>query len=146
MRLFIASFLALLASTAANVVDDRCHDSTSHGTIAFFSSAPMTFSYNITDTTACASKCQILSGCRAWLFNKGGRCELFRDSAVTTTSNPNFIYGGCGIDIQSFVPAVPSPTLSHHLHSADTNSPSASPSTVNGHLKRHLKRSHRRAY
>jgi hypothetical protein len=128
MRLFTISFLALLVGTAAAIVNYGCHDSTSHDTIAFFSSAPLTFSSNITDTTACASKCQSLSGCRTWLFSKGGRCELFRDTAVTIASNPNFVYGGCGVDMQSSsVPAVSSSMDSHHVHSAYANSPSADP-------------------
>ena len=33
--------------------------------------------------------------CESWIFNTGGRCDLFRNSAVATASNPNFVFGGC---------------------------------------------------
>lgn len=96
MKFTLVLFFASLACTTAAGASSQCRDSVSNDTIAFFSSAPITFGSNFTNFTACASKCKALDTCQSWLFSSGGgRCELFANPAVTTAQNPNFVYGGC---------------------------------------------------
>ncbi|KAF9239958.1 hypothetical protein DTO013E5_5348 [Penicillium roqueforti] len=113
-----------LPSTAVTV-NAACRDSVAQDTIAFFSSAPLTLDTNVTDSVACASKCETLNGCESWLFNTGGWYDLFRNSAVATASSPHFVFGGCAKD---------SPRSSVVVSSIA----SATPIVANLHGKRHL--------
>lgn len=102
MKSAIVFFLASLAGTTAASASSQCTDSVWNQTIAFYSSGPITFGSNFTDFTACASKCETLDTCESWLFSAGGgRCDLFANSPVATTHNPNFVYGGCKNKITS---------------------------------------------
>ncbi|GLA41376.1 hypothetical protein AnigIFM63309_009466 [Aspergillus niger] len=80
------------ASTSGTV---SCTQNIRNDTIAFFSSAPLTFGYN-SSISDCAARCSQRKHCQAWLYTDPGDCQLYRRPAVAIASNPNFFYGACG--------------------------------------------------
>ncbi|PWY84442.1 hypothetical protein BO83DRAFT_384859 [Aspergillus eucalypticola CBS 122712] len=68
-------------------------------TITFFSHAPMSFSYGVKNTAACADRCAELVQCQAWLYSTSGQeCHLYRDQPVFHSSNPLFVSGFCVVE------------------------------------------------
>ncbi|KAJ5921289.1 hypothetical protein N7466_009615 [Penicillium verhagenii] len=145
MKSALVLIFGSLACTSAASPSSQCRDSVSEDTIAFFSSAPITFGSNFADSTACAAKCEILDTCVSWLFSAGGgRCELFATSAVATAQNPTFVYGGCsniGFASSSMPPASSTSLI---RPSATSALPGTTPhADAKRHLSAHKHKSHR---
>ncbi|KAH1330077.1 hypothetical protein KXV31_002888 [Aspergillus fumigatus] len=113
MLFFLPGASWLLVVAGMQAVSASCLNNIQNNTIGFFSSAPLTFSYKHPSAFHCAFKCEKLEHCQAWLYADPGDCQLYRRAALSTASNPNFLYGLCD-------GASPRP------------SPSASPSMTSG--------------
>ncbi|RAH65582.1 uncharacterized protein BO66DRAFT_206238 [Aspergillus aculeatinus CBS 121060] len=99
MFFFLISTVWLLLSTGFPTVSaaaSSCDQNVQNDTIAFFSSAPLTFGYNFPSISDCATRCSQWERCQAWLFTQPGECQLYRRPALATASNPTFSYGVCG--------------------------------------------------
>ncbi|KAJ5651621.1 uncharacterized protein N7484_005344 [Penicillium longicatenatum] len=102
-----------------------CQGSVHNGTIAYFNSAPMTFSYELAAALDCQNWCEKVPACQAWVYiDQSNQCDLHRTTALSVSDNAGFIFGGCkpsAVDESRLAPT-PSPSL----HSAVISTPAAS--------------------
>lgn len=87
------------------------------GTIAYFNSAPITFSYELATALDCQRWCEKVSTCQAWLYvDQSNQCDLHRTKALSVSDNAGFIFGGCTPRAANESPTTSTPSSS--LHSA----------------------------
>ncbi|OJZ85606.1 hypothetical protein ASPFODRAFT_717866 [Aspergillus luchuensis CBS 106.47] len=129
--LLLSTGLSAASTGASTPVTDPCTQNIRNDTIAFFSSAPLTFSYN-SSIPDCAARCSQRKHCQAWLYTDPGECQLYRRPAVAIASNPNFFYGACG-DAANYTPSAAASQLkstSTRLAASSTMSNMVIPSSV----------------
>lgn len=94
MRLASVFLLSLL--DAIHTVSGTCLSRISNNVMAVFSGAPFAFATNYRNVSACAGYCDGLFECAAWLYSvKGGECQLYKATALSTFTSQHFIYGIC---------------------------------------------------
>ncbi|KAI2790194.1 hypothetical protein POX_d05700 [Penicillium oxalicum] len=132
--LLLVTTLALRGSQAAS----DCQNSVQNKTIAYFSSAPMTFSYELATVWDCQKWCEKLPECQAWVYiEQSNQCDLHRTPALSVSDNAGFIFGGCMPDaINASTKLAPTPTPS--LHPFLLRTPAASDTVASIHTKRDL--------
>ncbi|RAH46322.1 uncharacterized protein BO95DRAFT_442210 [Aspergillus brunneoviolaceus CBS 621.78] len=96
----LQSFLAILVvatTTQAEVTSaSSCIPNINNQTFALFSHAPITFSRKIASIGACEQWCSETDDCQAWLYLEyASQCDLHRATALATSPNELFAYGGC---------------------------------------------------
>lgn len=95
------------------------------GTIAYFNSAPITFSYELATALDCQRWCEKVSKCQAWLYvDQSNQCDLHRTEALSVSDNAGFIFGGCTTKAANASRTAPTPSSS--MHSAVISTPTAS--------------------
>lgn len=96
LTLLLTILLTLQATPATAQQPKICTQSVKDNTIAFFSHAPLTFSFEVPTAESCATKCADIASCRAWLYSTSGEeCQLYRDVPVSRAPNPLFVSGVC---------------------------------------------------
>ncbi|CAG7952505.1 unnamed protein product [Penicillium salamii] len=129
--LYRSLFLAL-ALTGAQASD--CYHSVHNATIAFFSSAAITFSYEVDTAADCLDWCGRVEKCQAWLYvNHARECDLYRAASLTVAENPGFVFGGCAPTVEDTSPS-----------SVQTTSSAVSSGSASSILPRHHKHVHHR--
>lgn len=126
----LQSFLTVLVivTTAQGEANPAfsCIYNTNNQTFALFSHAPITFSRQITTIGACEQWCSDTDNCQAWLYLEyASQCDLHRATALATSPNELFAYGGC----------VPTPQNLLVMNTASSAVPAsiASPSSLFSH-------------
>ena len=94
--MWLSYFSSLLILETICTVSSTCLDQISANTMAVFSGAPFAFATNYGNGSACASYCDRLPKCAAWLYSvRGGDCHLHKASALSTFTSQHFMYGIC---------------------------------------------------
>lgn len=102
-----------------------CQGSVHNETIAYFNSAPITFSYELATALDCQSWCEKVPACQAWVYvDQSNQCDLHRTTALSVSDNAGFIFGGCKPSAVNESRLAPTPSPS--LHSAVLSTPAAS--------------------
>ncbi|PYH43496.1 uncharacterized protein BP01DRAFT_402590 [Aspergillus saccharolyticus JOP 1030-1] len=101
MRLPSLFSLVLLSEAvgraSGNNNNNSCLDQVSANTMAMFSGAPFALAPRYDNGSACAGYCDNLAECHAWLYSvRGGDCQLYKKTALSTFSSQQFMYGVCG--------------------------------------------------
>lgn len=92
----LSSFFSLLVLDAIHTVSGTCLGRVSNNIMAVFSGAPFAFAMNYRNGSACAGYCEGLRECTAWLYSvKGGECQLYKTTALSTFTSQHFVYGIC---------------------------------------------------
>ncbi|PYI14732.1 hypothetical protein BO99DRAFT_416543 [Aspergillus violaceofuscus CBS 115571] len=64
--------------------------------MAVFSGAPFALATRYDNGSACAAYCDGLAECHAWLYSaRGGDCQLYKKTALSTFPSQHFMYGVC---------------------------------------------------
>jgi hypothetical protein len=114
-----------LAFQGSEAVSD-CQSSVHNETIAYFNSAPVTFSYELATALDCQNWCEKVPTCQAWVYvDQSNQCDLHRTTALSVSDNAAFIFGGCKPDTVNASTRL-APTASPSLHSAVTSTQAAS--------------------
>lgn len=105
----ILAFSLLLAIEGlVSSVSASCFPSAQNETIGFFSKAPLAHGYTHLSPSECATECDSMSNCQAWLFIVNAQeCQFYRSPPVAQATSPGFILGSCdttGIRSASRVP------------------------------------------
>ncbi|RAH40199.1 uncharacterized protein BO95DRAFT_518897 [Aspergillus brunneoviolaceus CBS 621.78] len=124
----IRSFMLMAALAFSNVEAlAGCQNSVYNETVAYFNSAPVTFSFEIATATECQNWCRNVKACQAWLYvDQSGQCDLHRTKALSLSDNIGFTFGGCEPNPESRLP--PSPTASPTASSSAAASKNQIPS------------------
>ncbi|KAL4883403.1 glycosyl hydrolase family 71-domain-containing protein [Aspergillus karnatakaensis] len=106
--------LAAVTLVGAEVSSD-CQASVHNDTIAFFSSAPITFSFDLDTMTDCQIWCTEVPKCQAWVYvDQSSQCDLYRAAPLSVSESFGFTFGGCAptsVDrTQLALPSVTEPT------------------------------------
>ncbi|RAH65561.1 uncharacterized protein BO66DRAFT_462037 [Aspergillus aculeatinus CBS 121060] len=97
MRLASFFSLVLLSEAVGRVSGNSCLDRVSANTMAVFSGAPFALAPRYDNGSACAGYCDGLAECHAWLYSaRGGDCQLYKKTALSTFPSQHFMYGVCG--------------------------------------------------
>ncbi|RAK76377.1 uncharacterized protein BO72DRAFT_459610 [Aspergillus fijiensis CBS 313.89] len=97
MRLASFFSLVLLSEAVGRVSGNSCLDRISANTMAVFSGAPFALAPRYDNGSACAGYCDGLAECHAWLYSaRGGDCQLYKKTALSTFPSQHFMYGVCG--------------------------------------------------
>ncbi|OQE66440.1 hypothetical protein PENNAL_c0187G11733 [Penicillium nalgiovense] len=113
--------LALQGSKALSDCQGFVHNET----IAYFNSAPMTFSYELATALDCQNWCEKVPACQAWVYlDQSNQCDLHRTTALSISDNAGFIFGGCKPSAVNESRLAPTPSPS--LHSAVISTPATS--------------------
>ncbi|RDH17361.1 hypothetical protein M747DRAFT_101929 [Aspergillus niger ATCC 13496] len=117
-----------------------CLRSMQDNTISIFSHAPLTFSFEVPNALACATKCSGVPSCRTWLYSTSGQeCQLYREQPFSQADNPLFISGICD---ESSVPFVEKVAFSSSIIAAPSSlfhqqPTSSAPAKRDGSFHRH---------
>ncbi|KAI2795007.1 hypothetical protein POX_a01610 [Penicillium oxalicum] len=94
-----SSFLFLLAfATSFDVskASPDCQSNVHNETIAYFNSAPVTFSYELETARDCKKWCESVPSCQSWIYvRQSNQCDLHRTVALSVSHNAGFMFGGC---------------------------------------------------
>ncbi|KAJ5277499.1 hypothetical protein N7534_008323 [Penicillium rubens] len=113
--------LALQGSEALPDCQSYIHSET----IAYFNSAPITFSYELATALDCQRWCEKVSKCQAWVYvEQSNQCDLHRTEALSVSDNAGFIFGGCKPRAANESRTAPTPSSS--LHSVVISTPTSS--------------------
>ncbi|CAK48459.1 uncharacterized protein BO96DRAFT_344819 [Aspergillus niger CBS 101883] len=92
----LSSFVISLLLTTVGNASAGCLDHISANTMAIFSGAPLAFATDYQTGSQCASYCGSLAECMSWLYSvRGGECQLYKGTALSTFSSQHFMYGVC---------------------------------------------------
>ncbi|KAJ5382696.1 hypothetical protein N7517_000607 [Penicillium concentricum] len=123
----------------------ECQGSVHNETIAYFYSAPMTFSYELATVLDCQNWCEKVPACQAWVYvDQSNQCDLHRTTALSVSDNAGFIFGGCKPSAVNESRLAPSPSPS--LHSAVISTPAASEIASLAHARREIFRHKHKRY
>ncbi|KAL1886675.1 hypothetical protein Plec18167_000608 [Paecilomyces lecythidis] len=112
----IRSFILMASLAAANVEAlSGCQTSVHNETIAYFNSAPVTFSFELATATDCQTWCGKVRACQAWVYVRQSRqCDLHRTMALSTSDNTGFTFGGCSPNPANETQLAPLPSAVSH--------------------------------
>lgn len=91
-------YLVILLAVLALAVEgsSKCWTSVHNDTIAFHSSAPITFSFDLKTATDCQNWCGEVTKCQSWVYVEySNQCDLHRTAALSLSENIGFTFGGC---------------------------------------------------
>ncbi|GFN19724.1 PAN-1 domain [Aspergillus tubingensis] len=90
--LMLAAAIAIFGAEATS----ECWTNVHNETFAWFSSAPITYSFHIETASECEHWCGQTMKCQAWSYiGHSSQCDLYRATAVAIAPNKGFVYGGC---------------------------------------------------
>jgi hypothetical protein len=122
MMTSIRSFILMASLALANVEAlSDCQTSVYNETIAYFSNAPITFSFELATATDCQNWCGKVQACQAWVYvGQSSQCDLHRTTALSTSDNTGFTFGGCGPNPVNGTRLAPTPSVLSHFVASST--------------------------
>ncbi|KAF3394385.1 hypothetical protein F1880_004725 [Penicillium rolfsii] len=89
-------------------VSASCFPSAKNETIGFFSKAPLAHGYTHLSPSECATECNDMSACQAWLFVVNAKeCQFYRSPPVAQAKSAGFILGSCDTTSDELASKVP---------------------------------------
>lgn len=105
---FLLAIEGLIPSVSAS-----CFPSAQNETIGFFSKAPLAHGYTHLSPSECATECDSMSTCQAWLFIINAKeSQFYRSPPVAQAKSAGFILGSCDTTGTESASKVPLPALS----------------------------------